>query len=71
MDKYIMSELKHPNLIRCVNFVENDDFALFVMDLHVTDLRELIHDCEGPIEEKTAKQIFLKMLKAVNHLHKH
>lgn len=71
MDKYIMNELRHPNIIQCVHFVENENIAVFIMDLHVTDFRELIHDCDGPIEEKTTKHIFFQMLKAVSHLHKH
>lgn len=58
MDKLIMTQFNHGQLIKCHNFIENDEVSVLVTDLYASDFRDLQNACESPIEEEVVKEIF-------------
>lgn len=41
MDKLIMTQFKHDHIIKCHEFIENDDVSVLVTDLYSMDFRDL------------------------------
>ena len=46
MDKLIMTQFIHSQLINCHDFIENDDVCVLVTDLFTSDLRDLTNMCD-------------------------
>lgn len=41
MDKFIMTKLSHPYIIKAIDFMQNEEVSVLVTDLYTTDFREL------------------------------
>lgn len=67
----IIQNLDHPHIIRVYEVLEIGDKVFVVMDLATGgDLLDYIKE-KGYVEESLTKKIFLQMLQAVKHCHKH
>jgi len=41
MDKMIMTQFNHGQVIKCHEFIENDDVSVLITDLYASDFRDL------------------------------
>ena len=66
----ILSKLDHPNIIRFIDFVEDESSIYIVLELAAGGnlLEHLEH---GPFPEPIAKNIFKQLLEGVEYLHAH
>ena len=66
--------LKHPNVMALRDFVETDGKVIMVMDRMIDDLRNAMFHCfqngRYCLEERSAKRIFVQMVRAVDYCHK-
>lgn len=49
---------------------EDDKFIYIVMDLMLSDMRDLMIEVNAPIKESDCRSIFYHMVSSVNHIHK-
>jgi len=66
-----MQKMNHPCVTKLNDFHEDSDHIYFVMDLMLSDMRDLMIEINAPIKENDARSIFYHMLSSVNHIHKH
>ncbi len=66
----VLSQLQHPNIVALYDYIENEDGYFIIME-HVEgeNLAEYIETTTGPIPQKRAINLFLKILDAVGHAH--
>jgi serine/threonine-protein kinase len=67
----LLCSLDHPNIVKFLNFVENDDGVFLIMDLiDGITLEEFINDKNGLIVENRAYEMFDQILSAFAYAHK-
>ena len=67
----LLKKLKHANIVKCYDVYEHteeDPFSYIVMELMSSTLEELIDDHEG-LPEKLARDIFIRVVRAVEYCH--
>ena len=52
------------------DFYEDSNFIYIVMDLMLSDMRDLMIEVNAPIKEADAKSIFYHMVSSVHHIHR-
>lgn len=70
---YTLNQWPHSNIIRLIDFFEDDEFYHVEMERHGnpgTDLFDLI-ELKQDMEEKECRDIFRQVVSAVAHLHSH
>ena len=66
----ILSQLHHPNIVALYDYVENENGNYIIMEyVKGETLAEYIETTTGPIPERRAISIFLKILDAVGYAH--
>lgn len=66
----ILSQLHHPNIVALYDYVENENGYYIIMEyVKGETLAEYIETTTGPIPERRAISIFLKILDAVGYAH--
>ncbi len=66
----ILSQLNHPNIVTLYDYVENELGYYIIMEyIEGETLAEYIETTTGPIPERRAVSIFLKILDAVKYAH--
>lgn len=66
----ILSQLQHPNIVSLYDYVENQNGYYIIMEyIKGETLAEYIETTTGPIPERRAISIFLKILDAVGYAH--
>lgn len=66
----ILSQLHHPNIVSLYDYVENKNGSYIIMEyVKGETLAEYIETTTGPIPERRAISIFLKILDAVGYAH--
>jgi serine/threonine protein kinase len=66
----ILSQLYHPNIVALYDYVENENGYYIIMEyVKGETLAEYIETTTGPIPERRAISIFLKILDAVGYAH--
>lgn len=70
MEVYLLSTLKHPNIVTVLDVFENDKFFQLVMEKHGSgmDLFEFI-DRRPLIDEQLGSYIFRQIVNAIDYLH--
>jgi len=69
-EAFILSQLQHPNIVSLYDYVENENGYYIIMEyVKGETLAEYIETTTGPIPEKRAISIFLKILDAVGYAH--
>ena len=64
-----MENLNHPCVTKLNDFYEDSQQIYIVMDLMLSDMRDLMIEVNAPIKELDARSIFYHMLTSVNHIH--
>lgn len=64
-----MQRLDHPNVMKLLDYFEDDKNICMVMELMVDDMRNLTMMNPGAFEENFAKSVFRMMLESVEHCH--
>lgn len=66
----VLSRLQHPNIVALYDYLENEEGYFIIME-HVEgeNLAEYIETTTGPIPQKRAINLFLKILDAVGYAH--
>jgi len=66
----VLSKLQHPNIVALYDYIENEDGYFIIMEyVEGENLAEYIETTTGPIPQKRAINLFLKILDAVGHAH--
>ena len=66
----ILSKLQHPNIVALFDYIENKEGYFIIMEyVEGENLAEYIETTTGPIPQKRAINLFLKILDAVGHAH--
>lgn len=66
----ILSQLQHPNIVSLYDYVENKEGSFIIMEyVEGENLAEYIETTTGPIPQRRAINLFLKVLDAVGHAH--
>lgn len=64
------SSLHHPNIVRLVDFVSDDQRIIIVWELiDGVDLLDLLNECGGRMDEREAAFYFSQLLQAVTFIH--
>lgn len=67
----MLSNLNHPNIVRFLNFVENEEGVFLIMEyVDGISLKEFIHEKNGLIVEKRAYPMICELLDAFAYAHK-
>lgn len=71
MEIYLLTTVKHPNIVNVHSVYENERFYQMVMEKHGSgmDLFEFIDRLTTPMDEKLACYIFRQIANAVDYLH--
>ena len=69
-EKRIMSSMEHPCIAKLNDFYEDPQYIYIVMDLMLSDMRDLMIEVNAPIKESDCRSIFYHMVASVNHIHK-
>jgi serine/threonine protein kinase len=66
----ILSQLNHPNIVALYDYVENENGYFIIMEyIEGETLAEYIETTTGPIPERRAISLFLKILDALQYAH--
>jgi len=68
-EKKIMSTVDHPCIAKLNDFYEDPQYIYIVMDLMLSDMRDLMIEVNAPIKESDCRSIFYHMVASVNHIH--
>ncbi len=67
----MLSEMNHPNIVKFLNFVENEEGVFLIMEyVDGMSLDEFIHKKNGLIIESRAIPLMAKLLSALSYAHK-
>ena len=53
-----MTQLDHPNIVRCSGFFEDTDYVIIIFELMSSDVRSLLVELKTPLGEHQIKDIF-------------
>ena len=62
MEKRLMQSLDHPNIMKLLDYFEDDRHIYMVMDLMIDDVRNVMLSKPGRFDEVIARSIFTMML---------
>ena len=68
-EKNIMSTLSHPCVVQLRDFHEDSENIYMVMDLMLSDMRDLMIEVNAPVKERDARSLFYHMVASVHHIH--
>jgi serine/threonine protein kinase len=69
-EAYILSTLKHPNIVSLYDYIEVDNVAYLIMEyVEGTTLDEYVKNISGPIPEKKLINLFSQILSTVQFAH--
>lgn len=62
LEKKIMEGLNHPTVMKISDACEDEHHLCLVMDLKVDDMRNVLNDMYGALEERFARKVFQMMV---------
>lgn len=68
-EKNIMETLSHPCVVQLRDFHEDQEHIYMVMDLMLSDMRDLMIEVNAPVKERDARSLFYHMVASVQHIH--
>jgi len=68
-EKKAASELGHPNVLHCINIIEENGYIYFVMPWCQHSLNEILDERDRPFSEFDAREIMIQIIKGLQHAH--
>ena len=65
----IMKKVQHENITQVKGFFEDTEYIIIVLELMTSDLRQLLVDCDEPLDEAEVKRFFHQMLTSIEYCH--
>jgi len=68
-EKRAITELDHPNILKCASCIEERGYSFFVMPWCSKTLSDLIDERDSPFSEEEAKKIMKQLIRGLQHAH--